>query len=100
MSACIEIPQCIELKPSFREAHEKILYLGLINRCDYDLIVYLQIRDEQNQLLYSSSIDLKTLEEKSIEIPLGVAKSITISGEWSLRGTALKLPLREVALNL
>lgn len=99
MSACIEIPQCIELKPSTKREIGGALYIDVVNKCDYDLIVFLQIKDKQNQLLYSASIDLKASEEKRIEIPINLTNAVVISGEWSLKGTSLKLPLKEVPLN-
>ncbi|MEM1644469.1 MAG: hypothetical protein QXL96_01135 [Ignisphaera sp.] len=99
MSACVEIPQCVELKPSTKKEAEGVLHINVINKCDYDLIVFLQIRNKQNQLLYSTSIDLKASEEKSVEVSMNLTNAAAISGEWSLKGTSLKLPLKEIPLN-
>lgn len=101
MSACIDIPECIELKPSIKH-DENIVSIDIINKCDYDLFVHLYIKKkgEQDQVLQSVSIDIKASERKNVDIHLSDVKNLVISGEWGLKGTSLRLPLKETILSI
>lgn len=100
MSMCIEIPQCVELKSCTQYGESSILCINMVNKCDYDLVVFLYLKDKQGLLLHSISTDLRALEEKNVELPIEIKRALIVSGEWSLKGTSLRLPLKELTLNL
>lgn len=100
LSACIEIPQCVKLSPGFKHDDKGRLYIEMSNSCDYSLLISLYIRDRGNNVLSSLSIELGAGEEKHVEIPLeNTIDSVVVSGEWSLKGTSLKIPLNEITVN-
>ncbi|MEM4041162.1 MAG: hypothetical protein QXM83_04995 [Ignisphaera sp.] len=99
LSACIEIPKCIELNSRLKPNDKNKLYVEILNTCEYDLVLSLYIGTRDNKSLYSFSIELNAKEKKHIEIPLeDYLNIIVISGEWGLKGTTLKIPLEEVVI--
>ncbi|MCS7110738.1 MAG: hypothetical protein N3D82_04695 [Ignisphaera sp.] len=100
MSVCIDLPECIKLMPRPESSNKGRLRVDVANSCNYDTTVSLHVKDRMGNMIYNTSIELKAYEEKHIEIPVGREGRGTLSGEWSLKGTSLKLPLKEVAIDL
>jgi len=96
-SICIDIPECIKIDANIDRGN--MLHIVMRNVCGYDLIVYLDIRDEYGRVINSISTELETSGEKHLELSIGIRGKITISGSWGLKGTTLKLPLKGVVIN-
>lgn len=101
VSVCIEIPECIAIVYRSEASSRGVLQVGIANSCNYDTVVFLNVKDRMNNVIYNTYIELKASEEKRIEVPVGqVNQKITLSSEWSLKGTTLKLPLKEITIEL
>lgn len=101
LSACVEIPQCLNVKVDVKNKDiGKVLLLKITNTCNYDLTASLFIKNRKNVVLNTIPIELNASEEKQLEIPITTSESIIISGEWGLKGMSFKLKLEEIILEI
>uniref|UniRef100_A0A7C2VLT2 Uncharacterized protein n=1 Tax=Ignisphaera aggregans TaxID=334771 RepID=A0A7C2VLT2_9CREN len=96
MGSCIEIPRCVNLNPQLSAGDQAKLNLAISNTCDYDIVVMLTIKNREGETLQNLTVELNASSEKQVEIAIGSPQPLVISGNWSVKGTTLKIPLEEI----
>lgn len=93
---------CVELSVLsvwYDTTDQPVLPVRIINKCDDEVTVNLQIKSDKGTL-HSETVKLRRNEEKVVEIPLPYYGKVAVSGEWYVKEKSIKGSLKTVEVKL